>query len=145
MYMDTNQPDERATAMAYHYFTECGEAYDASQCDEEIATGDCLIIQDPEFRGVCKGRDEDGFRVYEHADKPISLTVVALSWAWPIAVTVADGEMHGIEEDTGAYARVIEDAKFTPAQIQAAVGMADKIGAPVRPLFRAWLAAQVQA
>jgi hypothetical protein len=122
-----------------HEFDSTGDAYDACQCDEDIKTGDTLIIRDRAYYGVVTGRDEDGFRIREFSE-PTSLEVVGLAWAWPLAVTVAAGELHEIEADTGAYARVLADAGIGAAQVRAAVERADKMGLPVRMLFRAWLA-----
>jgi hypothetical protein len=126
--------------MSIHTFDDTGEAYDACQCDDNIKTGDTLVIRENEYRGNVR-RDEDGFKVYEHGDKPISITVVGLAWAWPIAVTVDAGNLHDIEDDADAYARVIADAGFTVEQIKTAVAKAQEIGAPVRPQFDAYLAA----
>jgi hypothetical protein len=123
-------------------FTDTGDAYDACQCNEDIKTGDTLVIREADYAGHCVGRDEDGFRIFEGDGGVRDIVVVGLAWAWPIAVTVEAGNLHGIEEDTGAYARVIADAGFTRTQVQAAVDQATRLGAPVRPLFLAWLGAQ---
>jgi hypothetical protein len=68
-----------------HFFTHSGEAYDASQCDDRIKSGDLLIV--PEEKVV-------GF----------------LFLAWPIAVTQDAGVFHIAtnewpdEEDEGGRA-----------------------------------------
>ena len=126
--------------MTYWSFNETGDAYDACQCNEDIKTGDTLVIREAGYRGPCIGRDEDGFRVFKHEAAPIDIAVVGLAWAWPIAVTVEAGNLHAIEEDTGAYRRVIADAGFTVEQIRAAVDKAKEIGAPVRMMFEGYLA-----
>jgi hypothetical protein len=130
--------------MTYFSFTDSGDAYDACQCNEDLTTGTVLKVRDDSYYGRVTGRDEDGFRVREFSE-PISVTIIGLAWAWPIAVTIEAGEFHGIEEDTGAYARVIADAGFTREQIAEAVAIADSLSAPVRPMFRMWLAAQAEA
>jgi hypothetical protein len=58
--------------MTIHIFESTGEAYDACQCDENIKTGDTLVI-------VPEG-------------------VVGLAWAWPVAVTERHGHFHTVED-----------------------------------------------
>ena len=53
-----------------HHFDSSGEAYDACQCDDDIAKGDLLIIA--------------------------SEGVVGIADTWPCAVTASRGELHGI-------------------------------------------------
>lgn len=115
-----------------HRFDGTGDAYDACQCDEDIKTGDTLVIEEKGFRQY-KGRDEDGFRVY--ADDPKDIVVVGLAWAWPLAVTVEQGELHDIKDDLESYSRVVADAGITHDQIRAAIDAAREINAPVRPLW----------
>jgi len=128
--------------MTHWSFDSTGDAYDACQCNDDIKTGDTLVIRESAFRGKCTGRDEDGFRVYEHEAKERDIVVVGLAWAWPIAVTVETGELHTIEEDTGSYSRVIADAGFTDEQVKAAVDTAVKMGAEVRTMFLAVVASK---
>jgi hypothetical protein len=51
-----------------HYFETSGHAYNASQCDENIQTGDLLII--------------------------LSEKVIGIADTWPFAVTKAHGKLH---------------------------------------------------
>lgn len=119
--------------MTVHRYDSTGDAYDACQCDEDIKTGDCLLIEEKGWRGNCVGRDDDGFRIYAHEDHPIDITVVGLAWAWPLAVTVERGELHDIEDTLDAYRQVIADAEISHDQIKAAIAAATELGAPVRP------------
>ena len=125
--------------MNTHRFDGTGDAYDACQCDEDIKTGDTLVIEEPDWRGGFTGYDEDGFKVYANADNPIAITVVGLAWAWPLAVTVERGELHTIEDSLDAYERVIADAGITCDQIKVALDAATGINAPVRPLWSEYL------
>jgi hypothetical protein len=54
--------------MAVHQFESSGEAYDATQCDESIKNGDVLVIA--------------------------SEGVIGIADTWPVAVTIAKGELH---------------------------------------------------
>ena len=131
--------------MTIHKYDSTGEAYDASNCDDDLKTGDTLVIEEKGWRGRCTGRDEDGFRQYAHEDNRIDITVVGLAWAWPLAVTVEQGELHAIEDDIEAYRRVIADAEITVDQIKAALAAAAEINAPVRPLWAELIAAEREA
>ncbi|MEA8592241.1 hypothetical protein PZT57_26705 [Pseudomonas aeruginosa] len=83
-------------------FDSTGDAYDATQCDDDVLDGHALLVL------------EEG--------------VVGLSWTWPVAVTIASGELHEMGE---APAKVIADAGWTTPQIQHAVALADKHNFPV--------------
>lgn len=54
----------------HHAFATTGNAYDASQCDESIKTGDTLIVL-PE-------------------------RVIAVAMTWPFAVTAEAGKLHSV-------------------------------------------------
>jgi len=58
-------------AFAIHTFDTTEEAYDATQCDDNISRGDILIIE--------------------------SEKVVGIADTWPIAVTDFTGELHGVQ------------------------------------------------
>ncbi|EPG9350439.1 hypothetical protein ACKU3Z_031810 [Pseudomonas aeruginosa] len=85
-----------------HTFNSTGDAYDATQCDEDVLGGHALLVL------------EEG--------------VVGLSWTWPVAVTTASGELHEMGDDP---AKVIADAGWTIPQIQHAVALADEHQFPV--------------
>ena len=55
--------------MAIHFFGSSGEAYDASQCDENIKHGDLLVVAEEGVVGV-------------------------LCQAWPVAITEECGVFH---------------------------------------------------
>lgn len=59
--------------MKVHHFESTRDAYDASQCDEDVSTGDILIIA--------------------------SEQVVGISYTWPFAVTKEAGGLHGVLVD----------------------------------------------
>lgn len=84
--------------MTIHYFDGTGEAYDACQCDENIKTGDTLVIE--------------------------SEGVVGLAWAWPVAVSKAHGHFHRVKEGGTVYDLYDHDDKervFTDEQIACAM------------------------
>lgn len=85
-------------AVEIHYFDSTGEAYDAANCDLDIEAVICV--------------PDEG--------------VVGQSWAWPIAVTEAAGEMHHIEN--GKQEAVLKDAGFTPESIEVALALAADYG-----------------
>jgi hypothetical protein len=91
-------------------FESSGDAYDATQCDNSIQCGDFLVVK--------------------------TEAIVGLAWTWPIAVTVASGELHSIVSDPAGTAAVIADTGWTPAQISAAVNKADELGFPVEDWAR---------
>jgi hypothetical protein len=61
-------------ALAIHKFDTTGEAYDATQCDENVKKGDILIVE--------------------------SEKVVGIAYTWPVAITEAHGELHVISDTT---------------------------------------------
>lgn len=63
------------TKQQTHYFESTGDAYDRCMTEEDIKTGDILIIE--------------------------SEKVVGLAWAWPIAVTKERGELHSHDHGVG--------------------------------------------
>ncbi|MET7631816.1 hypothetical protein ABZS53_15370 [Streptomyces sp. NPDC005499] len=67
---------------AVHTFDDTVEAYDATQCREDIRDGDVLVIE--------------------------SESVVGIAWTWPFALTEAFGELHILNADPRTY----EDGKF---------------------------------
>lgn len=57
-------------ALKIHKFESTGDAYDACQCDENISTGDILIIENEQ--------------------------VVGIADTWPVAVTQRHESLHGV-------------------------------------------------
>lgn len=79
-----------APAILAHRFDSTAEAYNATQCRDDIHDGDVLII---EREGVV------GF----------------LRSAWPAAVTVAHGELHRVKGDP----RTLDDGRYADSAIRA--------------------------
>jgi hypothetical protein len=93
--------------MTVHYFDSTGEAYDMCQCDENIKTGDTLVV--------------------------MSEGVVGLAWAWPVAITRAHGKLHSLV--AGSSALDLKESPdntgvpvFSTAQVIAAEDEAGKHG-----------------
>lgn len=89
-----------------HHFTSSSEAYDATQCDAQVRTGDALLIA------------QEG--------------IVGLAWTWPVAVTAEAGDLHELTDaDTCAPANIIQDAGWTDGQLQSAAEIARQLGLPL--------------
>ncbi|MBK6018525.1 hypothetical protein [Streptomyces sp. MBT53] len=73
-----------APAVMVHRFDDTEEAYDATQCRDDIRDGDVLVV---EREGVV------GF----------------LRCAWPAAITAEHGELHTVEGDP----RTVDDGRYT--------------------------------
>ncbi|MBH0778787.1 hypothetical protein [Nocardia bovistercoris] len=83
--------------MTIHVFATSAEAYDASQCHDDIVDGDILLVPSEEIAGW-------------------------LSGAWPIAVTCEHGEFHQLNvayaiehESLGPDTRAVIDRKTEEA------------------------------
>lgn len=85
-----------------HIFANTVDAYDATQCDRKVLAGHALLVP---YEGV-----------------------VGLSWTWPVAVTIASGDLHVMGDDP---AKVIADANWTTSQIRHAVAVAEENNFPV--------------
>ncbi len=99
----------------HHAFASTGNAYDATQCDEAIGTGDTLII-------LAEG-------------------VVGIAMTWPFAVTQASGHLHALaaprEGDTlGALASSLG---VQSADFEHAAQMARQLGFLLDPQLEALL------
>ncbi|MFE5851999.1 hypothetical protein ACFQ61_02065 [Streptomyces sp. NPDC056500] len=79
-----------APAVMVHQFDSTDEAYDATQCRDDIRDGDVLVIE-PE--GVV------GF----------------LRRAWPVAITAEHGDLHTVEDDT----RTLDGGRYADSAIRA--------------------------
>ena len=91
--------------MTTHQFDTTGEAYDATQCFEEIKTGDILVIE--------------------------SERVVGIADTWPVAVTKERGHLHAPAEGV-TLVECFERRKVTPDHVAAAKRVAHGRGWPVR-------------
>jgi len=92
-------------------FSNTAAAYDACQCDESIRNGDLLVIT--------------------------SEGVIGLAWTWPLAVTVAHGELHYAKEGVARIDRLLKDSGITVGQVRVAIEHADAHGFPVQDVWRA--------
>ncbi len=93
----------------HHAFASSANAYDASQCDEAIKTGDTLIV--------------------------LTEQVVAIAMTWPFAVTATCGKLHALSaprpgEDLAALARSLH---VRAADFQHATALARRLGFPIDP------------
>jgi hypothetical protein len=95
--------------MQVHTHDSTQDAYDACQTEDTHKDGDILHIP--------------------------SEGVVGLVDTWPLAVTVAHGELHTIR-DGGGFLAALAYAGITVAQAEAAVQFADTRGYPVDGRFR---------
>ncbi|RWM86479.1 MAG: hypothetical protein EOR84_30670 [Mesorhizobium sp.] len=90
-----------------HFFDSTGEAYDATQCDENIKNGDVLVIE-PE-------------------------QVVGLADTWPVAVTKNAGHLHSLSDGNfetynHEFGENAGKRVFTDQQIRAAKAVAKHWG-----------------
>ena len=95
-----------------HSFASTGNAYDATQTDEGIGSGDTLLIL-PEG-------------------------VVGVAHCWPFAVTQATGNLHGVQprahETLGEFAAALN---VTPDDVAAAIALAHALGFVLDPALAA--------
>ncbi|MEU6318074.1 hypothetical protein [Streptomyces sp. NPDC047009] len=93
--------DPAAAPSVHHFAGSTAEAYDASQCRDDIRNGDVLVV---EAEGVVGFLDE----------------------AWPVAITKTHGEFHGLK----LPAREHHDGRFT-ASAEIAERIAAELGFPL--------------
>jgi len=95
-----------------HGFASTGNAYDATQSDDRITSGDTLLIL-PEG-------------------------VVGVAHCWPFAVTQATGQLHGVHpkahETLGDFAVAFD---MNTADIEAAIALAHALGFAIDPALAA--------
>lgn len=89
--------EDPAAAPAVHRFASTREAYDATQCRDDIRDGDVLVVESERVVGF-------------------------LDAAWPVAITEAHGEFHGLkvparEHRDGRYAASVERAEEIAAEL----------------------------
>ncbi len=103
------------TARRHHAFASTGNAYDATQCDEAIHTGDTLIVLTEEVIGV--------------------------AMTWPFAVTLAHGNLHALSAlRTGeTLADLARSLHVSPADFEHAAKIARRFGFPLDPQLEALL------
>jgi hypothetical protein len=96
-------------ARRHHAFATTGNAYDASQCDEAISTGDTLIV--------------------------LAEQVVAVAMTWPFAVTAACGKLHAVAPTKAGetLADIARELGVTDDAIVHAAALAQALGFPIDP------------
>ncbi len=97
------------SSITIHKFDNTGDAYDTCQWDESLEENNSILLIESEG-------------------------VVALPWAWPVAVTVASGELHKVEIFT-SIGQLAADAGWTSLQILAAIALAQTLNYEVDPTF----------
>jgi hypothetical protein len=91
-----------------HSFDSSGNAYDATQCDERIGTGDTLLIL-PE-------------------------KVVAVAHTWPFAITAEAGRLHQLRVIAGdTLDTIARTFSLSERDLEAAIGLADALGFALDP------------
>ena len=103
------------TTQRHHAFASTGNAYDATQCDEAIHTGDTLIVL-PE-------------------------NVVGVAMTWPLAVTQTHGNLHAQSAPRGGetLADLARSLHVSPADFEHAAEIARRFGLPLDPQIEALL------
>jgi hypothetical protein len=102
-------------ARRYHGFASTGNAYDATQTDEQIKTGDTLLIL-PEG-------------------------VIGIAHCWPFAVTAVFGNLHGVKPKPGdTLAALAASFGVTTDDFEAAVALAGALGFSIDPAIADLLA-----
>lgn len=104
------------TARRYHGFATTGNAYDATQVDVAIGSGDTLLI--------------------------LAEQVVGVAHFWPFAVTEAHGKLHGVSpKPVESAAEFAAGLGMRLEQIEAAIELAKALGFAIDPVLTALLAA----
>ena len=100
----------------HHAFATTGNAYDASQCDEAILTGDTLIV--------------------------LAEQVVAIAMTWPFAVTQAHGNLHALSapREGETLADLARSLHVSAGDFEHAAEIARRFGFPLDPQIEALLA-----
>ena len=104
------------TAHRIHAFETTGNAYDATQTDEAIETGETLLV---------------------HAEG-----VVAVAMTWPFAVTQAHGNLHALSapREGETLADLARSLHVSVADFEHAAEIARRFGFPLDPQIEALLA-----
>ncbi|MFF4504853.1 hypothetical protein [Streptomyces sp. NPDC001401] len=93
--------EDPASGPVVHRFADTCEAYDATQCRDDIRDGDVLVVESERVVGF-------------------------LDAAWPVAITEARGEFHGLK----VPAREYKDGHFT-ASVDLGERIAAELGFPL--------------
>lgn len=109
---------ERFAFMPYriHVFETSGNAYDAVQTDDRIATGDLLLVMDE--------------------------AVVGVAMTWPFAVTAEPGHLHQVAPKAGStFDQLATSLGVEPASMTRAVTLARQFGYAIEPALQSLMAA----
>lgn len=99
-----------------HVFETSGNAYDAVQTDDRIATGDLLLIMDE--------------------------AVVGVAMTWPFAVTAEPGHLHQVAPKAGnTFDQLATSLGVEPASMSRAVTLARQLGFAIEPALQSLMAA----
>lgn len=99
----------------HHAFASTGNAYDATQCDEAIKTGDTLIV-------LAEG-------------------LVAIAMTWPFAVTEVCGKLHALAapHEGETLEDIARSLHVRAADFEHAAEIARRMGFALDPLLEALL------
>lgn len=99
----------------HHAFASTGNAYDASQCDEVILTGDTLIV--------------------------LAEEVVAIAMTWPFAVTASCGKLHALAapREGETLADLARSLHVRTADFEHAAAIVRRLGFALDPQLEALL------
>lgn len=86
-----------------HRFASTGDAYDMTQCSDNIKTGDLLVIE--------------------------SEKVVGFADTWPVAITKERGALHSIKD--GRVVGYLTELGVTEAMLKSAIEMCRELGFPL--------------
>lgn len=98
-----------------HVFETSGNAYDAVQTDDRIATGDLLLVMDE--------------------------AVVGVAMTWPFAVTAEPGHLHQVGPKAGdTFNQLASSLGVEPASITRAVALARQLRFRIEPALQSIMA-----
>lgn len=99
-----------------HVFETSGNAYDAVQTDDRIATSDLLLVMDE--------------------------AVVGVAMAWPFAVTAEAGHLHQVAPKPGdTFDQLATSLGVEPASMSRAVALARQLGFAIEPALQSLMPA----
>ena len=98
-----------------HVFETSGNAYDAVQTDDRIATGDLLLV--------------------------MGEAVVGVAMTWPFAVTAEPGHLHQVAPKAGdTFEQLATSLGVEPASMTRAVTLARQLGYAIEPALQSLMA-----
>ncbi|WP_379923719.1 hypothetical protein [Erythrobacter sp. R86502] len=98
-----------------HVFETSGNAYDAVQTDDRIATGDLLLVMDE--------------------------AIVGVAMTWPFAVTAEAGHLHQVAPKPGhGFDQLAASLGVEPAAMSRATSLARQLGFTIEPALQSLMA-----